>query len=244
MDEATTGVILAAGRGSRLAPLTDDRPKPLIEIGGMPCLAHAIRALAPTVQEILVVVGYQARRVEEWLRTTRHPLPVRSVINPSYERGSLSSLAAARCLLADKGFIVTNADHIFPEDFFLVHFQPCENNEICIAAQRDRKIMDDEMKIRLDSANRLCAISKQLAVYDGAYIGATRVPASAAAAYWRGFDIAAAEAGSKVANVEDVLSVLAGSPDSPRVVWCNTVRWYEVDTPEDLARARQAFEER
>ena len=99
------------------------------------------------------------------------------------------------------------------------------------------------MKIRLDGSSRLCASSKQLAVYDGAYIGATRVPAGAAAAYWRGFDAAATKAGPKVVNVEDVLSVLADSLASPRVVWCNMVRWYEVDTPEDLARARRAFEQ-
>ena len=242
VGETPAGVILAAGRGARLAPLTDECPKPLLEIGGLPCLAHAIRALAPAVQEIVIVVGYRAQQLEEWIRTTRHPLPVRSVINHDYARGSLSSLAAARPLLAGKGFIVTNADHIFPEDFFGVHFRPCD--EICVAAQRGRPVLDDEMKIQVDSSGRLRAISKRLTTYDGAYIGATRIPTPAAADYWRGFDAAAAEAGSRVANVEDVLSLLAGSPASPRVVWCDAVRWYEVDTAKDLARARKAFEQR
>src|SRR5262245_58486233 len=61
-------VILAAGRGTRLAPLTDDRPKPLVPVGGRPLLSRTIDALAEVgIRDVLVVAGYRQDKVAEAL---------------------------------------------------------------------------------------------------------------------------------------------------------------------------------
>ena len=52
-------VILAAGEGKRMRPLTLERPKPLIEVAGRPILEHIIDALPREVDEIILVVGYK-----------------------------------------------------------------------------------------------------------------------------------------------------------------------------------------
>lgn len=59
------GVVPAAGRGSRLRPLTDDRPKPLVEVGGRPLLSHVFETLSPHVESIVVVVGYRGDEIRE-----------------------------------------------------------------------------------------------------------------------------------------------------------------------------------
>jgi glucose-1-phosphate thymidylyltransferase len=57
-------VIPAAGRGTRLRPLTDDRPKPLVEVAGEPLLAHALRALEPLAPgRVVVVTGHLGERI-------------------------------------------------------------------------------------------------------------------------------------------------------------------------------------
>ena len=59
------GVIPAAGRGTRLRPLTDDRPKGLVDVGGRPLLDHVFETLRPHVEAFVVVVGYRGEQIEE-----------------------------------------------------------------------------------------------------------------------------------------------------------------------------------
>ncbi|SEH46382.1 glucose-1-phosphate thymidylyltransferase [Halopenitus malekzadehii] len=59
-------VILAAGKGTRLEPLTDDKPKPLVEVDGRPILEDVFDNLIEIgVDEFVVVVGYQKQRIIE-----------------------------------------------------------------------------------------------------------------------------------------------------------------------------------
>lgn len=51
-------VILAAGKGTRLRPLTDSVPKPLVEVAGKPLLDHIVEALPSSVDELIIVTGY------------------------------------------------------------------------------------------------------------------------------------------------------------------------------------------
>ncbi|WP_457559188.1 bifunctional sugar-1-phosphate nucleotidylyltransferase/acetyltransferase [Candidatus Harpocratesius sp.] len=60
-------VILAAGFGKRLAPLTETRPKPLIAIGGKPLLSHTLEALKIIgIKEILLIVGYKKEQIQDF----------------------------------------------------------------------------------------------------------------------------------------------------------------------------------
>lgn len=62
----TRGVLLAAGRGTRLGPLTERFPKPLLEVGGSPILHRIIAGLSETgITEIAVVTGHEAGQLEQ-----------------------------------------------------------------------------------------------------------------------------------------------------------------------------------
>ncbi|MHC4639847.1 MAG: sugar phosphate nucleotidyltransferase [Planctomycetota bacterium] len=141
------GALLAAGSGSRLYPLTQRQPKPLVKVGERTCLDIVLKALAAVVDIIVVVTGYHGNKITEHLN--RHPLqvPVQIVNIPKPEQGNLASLAAMRFLIEGDGFILTNADHLFPSDFYTHHFAASES--ISIAAQNNRPIHDDEMKVKV-----------------------------------------------------------------------------------------------
>lgn len=59
-------VILAAGEGVRMRPLTDDRPKPMVELAGRPLLEHILETLPDEVDEIILVVGYLADKIKSY----------------------------------------------------------------------------------------------------------------------------------------------------------------------------------
>src|SRR4029453_14376450 len=66
-NDPQRAVILAAGLGSRLRPFTDDRPKPLVPVHGMPILHNALLNLAAVgVKEVTIVVGYRRQIIERY----------------------------------------------------------------------------------------------------------------------------------------------------------------------------------
>lgn len=59
-------VILAAGKGTRLRPLTENCPKPLIHVSGKPLLDHIIDSLPSAIDEIIIVVGYLGEMIKAY----------------------------------------------------------------------------------------------------------------------------------------------------------------------------------
>jgi NDP-sugar pyrophosphorylase family protein len=60
-------VILAAGKGKRMMPLTADKPKPLLEVLGRPVIAHIFDALPEEIREVIVVTGYKGEMIWAYL---------------------------------------------------------------------------------------------------------------------------------------------------------------------------------
>ncbi|MFT5849704.1 MAG: NDP-sugar pyrophosphorylase family protein [Patiriisocius sp.] len=58
-------VILAAGKGTRLRPLTENCPKPLVEVAGKPLLDHIVGALPSSVDELIIVTGYLGEMIQD-----------------------------------------------------------------------------------------------------------------------------------------------------------------------------------
>lgn len=232
-------VLLAAGRGARLYPLTNDIPKPLVQVGDRTCLDIALDSLSRVADEVIVVTGFLSEKIESHLRENPPAIPYQICINPVPEKGNLTSLEAARPLIEGGEFIVTNADHLFPVDFYTKHFSATPH--ITVAGENDRTFMDDEMKV-VEREGVLEQISKTLGDYDGVYIGATRIPGSCAAAYWAAFDRVRENCDLASACVENILHELAREAETaPHVSWVKDVRWFEVDTPEDLDIARKGL---
>ncbi|RYH01060.1 phosphocholine cytidylyltransferase family protein [Salipiger sp. IMCC34102] len=101
-------IILAAGRGSRMRHLTDDRPKGLTPLRGVPLIERQCTALrAAGVSEIGIVTGYMAERLEPYADTVFH--------NPRWaETQMVTSLEAGSDWLASGPVIVSYSDIFYP----------------------------------------------------------------------------------------------------------------------------------
>lgn len=106
-------VILAAGVGRRLAPLTERMPKCLVEVGGEPLLTRMLASLSEVkVSEAVLVVGHLKEAIRKRMGSMQSGLPLRYVENPHYKRGSLFSLWCAREEL-DSPLLLMDADVLF-----------------------------------------------------------------------------------------------------------------------------------
>ena len=108
IDRSVFAVHLAAGQGTRLRPLTDDRPKPLVEVGGTSMLERNIETLENSgVQKQLVVTGYRADQIQERGYETVH--------NDRYdETDMVYSLFCARdAFSADRDLLISSGDIVY-----------------------------------------------------------------------------------------------------------------------------------
>lgn len=103
-------VILAAGEGKRMQPLTFERPKPLIEVAGKPILEHVMDALPPEVDEIIIVIGYKGEMIRERYGDAYKGIPVRYV-HQWMAAGTAHALSIARPFIKGR-FLFMYADDI------------------------------------------------------------------------------------------------------------------------------------
>jgi choline kinase len=109
-----TGLVLAAGLGKRLAPLTDERPKGLLELGGRSLLARLLDGLqAAGVRECCLVVGYRQEAIRAALGVSHRGMPLRYLVNPAFERGPRLSLWTGREAFAQDDVVLADGDVLF-----------------------------------------------------------------------------------------------------------------------------------
>jgi choline kinase len=173
------GIILTAGRGNRLRPITSDRPKCLAKVGGCTILERQLRALrACGISRITVVTGYRAEDVRRMTGPS-----IEFVHNSRYAvTNSLYSLWLARDLLRE-GFVVLNCDVVFHRQLLMDLLAARYEDALLVAFRgRDELYSDEEMKLRVRNG-RVTEISKTLrdGDADGESIGIAKFGASGAA---------------------------------------------------------------
>ncbi len=114
-DCGIRAIIPLAGRGTRLRPHTDSRPKPLIRIAGKPILAHLLDQLCDAgIREVVFIVGYMGSRVQEYV-SRAYPKITARYETQEMRNGTAGAVSLARKWIDDKALILF-ADTIFNAD--------------------------------------------------------------------------------------------------------------------------------
>jgi bifunctional UDP-N-acetylglucosamine pyrophosphorylase/glucosamine-1-phosphate N-acetyltransferase len=103
-------VILAAGKGTRLRPLTDTIPKPLVAVAGKPLLDHIVAALPSAVDELIIVHGYLGEKIQQHCGSTYMGRTVRYVEQVE-QKGTAHALWLCKDILKGR-FLFMFADDI------------------------------------------------------------------------------------------------------------------------------------
>lgn len=107
-------VLLAAGQGTRMRPLTDSLPKPMVPVADRPLVAHAAdAAVEGGVSELIIVVGYEREAVTEYFGDTYRGVPV-TFVTQTEQRGTADAVRAAAPELDGK-FAVLNGDNLYDD---------------------------------------------------------------------------------------------------------------------------------
>lgn len=154
------GVILAAGIGSRLRPMTNSKPKCLVETAGKTLLQYQLDAYEKAgISEVCIVVGYEKESIYKYCRHLKN-FNINLIENNDYElTNNMCSFYLAREFVRGKPFILNNADLCIDDDVVQRLVQDSREDLIAV----DTSIYNDEsMKVSLDSNSLITDISKQI----------------------------------------------------------------------------------
>lgn len=227
-------IILSAGQGTRLLPLTADRPKCLVRVGDRTILEHQVDALrAAGVEEIVVVGGYHLRRLRDFMADRWGDAAPRLVFNPFYGvSSSISSVWAAREAL-EGPFCLMNGDTIFDADL-VARALASAGHGVGLVVEHVESPQLDDMRVRL-AGDRVLQVSKDLSPLMawhrslGLIVAGERSPE-----YLQALEEVVSEPGGTNAYHHDIIDRLARRGVVSALV--AEGRWGEIDNSDDIAR--------
>jgi len=257
-------ILIAAGRGKRLGAHTDEVPKCMVEIGGKPILGWVWDALsAQGVEELVVIRGYRGDVLETFVRSFV-PKPI-FVDNLAWETNNvLLSLAHARAYL-DQPTYLTYSDIVFTPA--VASAAAASTAEIGLVIDREfRSIYDGRTEHPLDEGE----VADLLPDGTVARVGKRALPPAEAVGEFIGLSRLGARGAAIVARTLDQLAQrFEGREEDPfqraaryrnaylTDLWQQLIdtgiqidpifiegQWREIDTGQDLERARQLLESR
>lgn len=239
---ATTGIILAAGFGTRLRGVSDTTElKPLTLVGGLPLLQRAVRSLEVAgCKRVVVVVGHGKQDVIDSLVGYVGDAEIVFADNPRFDLKNGVSVIAARPYLLGERFILSMADHVLGDEVMYLagaHVPPVEGATLLV----DWKLasifdMDDATKVLAADAGlgpreqKIARIGKTIPEYNcvdvGVFVCTTALMDRIAAFYAAHGDASLSEGVQALAETGKMTVLDIGDGF-----------WQDVDTPEMLAHA-------
>ena len=234
-------IILAAGQGKRLLPLTSDVPKALLDIGGKTLIERQVEAFAANgLRDFVVVTGYGADKMEAALSgiAAKLGVTITPLFNPFYAvADNLASCWLARPFM-DRDFIQVNGDNVFQGDL-VAKLLVASAHAVTVAINRKDGFDADDMKVMLDGG-RLTEVGKTLPVdtVDAEAIGFYIFRGDGPSHYAAELELALRDPQGLKRWFPSAIGSLA-KKIPVGVVEITGLRWSEVDFPLDLQQARQ-----
>lgn len=242
-DHITTALLLAAGSGRRLRPLTDDQPKCLTEIDGVPILERMVdRLLDHGIRRLVVVVGHLEHTIRKFLELRQADLSIDYVVNSQYRTtNNIYSLWLARDAIQES-FLLLESDLFFeplllgellqPNRIAVSLMQPWMNGST-VSIDRSRMVQAFQLgethttsEVRYKTVN-ICSLSLE-SWYQVIQMMDQRISRGEVNEFY-----------------ESVFAEMVNDRRlSLQAVLFDPAAWYEIDTLHDLQRVESLFESR
>ena len=234
-------ILLVAGRGSRLDPITSDLPKCLIEIEGRSLLERLLDQLESIgIEEVVLATGYLHEKLEAAVAQWNHDLSIVTAYTEDYAtENNAVSLGGAMEALGGEGFLLIDGDVLLLQGRRLQELA-ADTNENVLTVMRPEAMGAEEMKVEVDEATgRILRLGKGLeeATAFGESLGIQKIGPKI-------FDELLARLNGLSADerrdlyYEDVFAELIDDGADFFARQIPIGEWTEIDTVEDLEAAR------
>lgn len=148
-------VILAAGIGTRLNPITLKKPKCMVKVAGEPILAHQIRAYVNAgISEIIIVAGYKINQIKEYCKNIKY-INIKIIENKYYRStNNMYSLYLAKNEVSGNDFLLSNGDVVCDKEIIEI---AVNNKSESLAFYDSDNYDEEELKLKI-SNNRAYSI--------------------------------------------------------------------------------------
>ena len=233
------GVILAAGMAKRLRPLTDERPKCLLKVGERTLLQRTVDAmLAAGINELVVVTGYRANMIRDFLTEMYPKLTIHFIDNSDYaHNNNIFSLWLTRPYTDGRDFLLMDSDILCDPAIIPTVIGVGES---ALALNR-HELGEEEMKIVAYAEGRITEISKTCRPEDaaGESVGVERMTADYSTALFRELEQMIEREGLIDIFYERAFERLIPQGHTFRIVDTTDLFSIELDTPEDFENAQR-----
>lgn len=240
---APKAVILAAGIGSRLRPLTDHCHKCLLSVGGSAILERMIRnCLSCGVSQFVLVLGHREDEIRTFVDKTFRGIRVTYVVNDRYHDTNTGySLMLASRAIGVSEFLKFDADVVF-DTKILRRLIDCDHpNVLCV--DRNIALEAEEVKVVADDEMRVLEVGKlvdpKMAL--GESIGIEKIGAKAAPLLFAELELMMEDKAHSQDYYEAAYERLLAKTAPFHALDITGLNWTEIDTAEDLAIAHALF---
>ncbi|OGT74801.1 MAG: ADP-glucose pyrophosphorylase [Gammaproteobacteria bacterium RIFCSPLOWO2_12_47_11] len=235
-------VLLAAGIGQRLSEISGNKPKCLLQFGGVSLLQRHLKILHHYgITGIIIVTGYRADLIEQEVGKSEAANLIQLIYNPAYEKGSIiSMLTGVEALAADNDFLLMDADVLY--DHRIIERLISTGNKNCFLLDRDFEPGEEPVKLCVRNG-RLIEFRKKIDDnlhfdYQGESVGFFRFSKETADGLVQSAKDYLQRGEDKQPYEECIRDLLLSSPDSFGFEDITGLNWIEIDFPEDLDKAK------
>lgn len=233
------GVILAAGMAKRLRPLTDERPKCLLTVGSRTLLQRTVDSLVGAgITELVVVTGYRAEMVRDFLKAHYPTLTIHFLHNADYaNNNNIFSLWMTRPYTEGQDFLLLDSDILFDPQIIPTLLR----TEGSALSLNRHELGDEEIKVIVDDKNQVLEISKTCSPQEaiGESVGIEKMTAEYSSALFPELEQMIEREGLVDVFYERAFERLISQGHTFQVVDTTQFFSIELDTVEDFENAKK-----
>jgi choline kinase len=236
-------IILAAGVGSRIRPLTDNCPKCLLKVGGKSILEMMLSHIKSCkINEVIFVLGYLQDQIKDYVKAAFPDLDATYLMNDSFATTNTGySLMLALREAKGCAFIKFDADVVFDEKILRRLIDSEYENCLCI--DKNIQLDAEEIKVIIEGDNKVVKVSKSVRPINaiGESIGIEKINGDTAELLLTELQKNMLDVKNHQNYYEDAYERLIAKTVAFHALDISELRWTEIDTHEDLATAEKIF---